>query len=227
MTNRRFEAVEAYPAGSSTVARFAMTTAEIGFDGLVVRNGDAIDGSPSVEAVANEYELEVVRAVELKPEAPDDVSGSLPGLSERYPLVALVGGTTRINRFVATQRHVDVLARPITPTGPRLDPGTVANAVEHDVAVELDLGPLRTTGGTRVRYLQRLRSLWRVVDHYDAPYVVSFRPTSHLELRGPRHLEALGATVGIDPDAIDRGLERWATIADDDRQRGGSSIGNR
>ncbi len=217
MTAPRFEAVTAYPTGTSTVSRFAATAGAVGFRGLVVRNGPAVDDDPSPSVIGEHYDVDVVPSIELDPVEPDAVSGSLPGYRRTYPLVAVAGGSTPINRFAATQRHVDVLTRPVTPDGPHVEPGTISNAIDNDVAIELDLGPLRSRGGSRVRYLQRLRSLWRVVDHYDAPFVVSMHPTSHLEMRGPRHLKALGDAVGIEAAAIERGLQRWGDLVERNR----------
>lgn len=215
MTGGPYEAVTAYPAGRSTPARFASAAAEMGFAGVIVRNARDASDDPTAAEVAQRYGIDVIGGIELDPDVPDDASGALPGLRSEYPLVVLVGGSTRINRFAATQRHVDVLARPITPTGPRLDPGTVATAVDNDVAIEVNLGPLREPGGSRVRYIQRLRSLWRVLSHHDAPYVVSMRPTSHRGLRGPRQVRALGEAVGIPAEAVDRGLRRWGELVAD------------
>jgi len=62
----------------------------------------------------------------------------------------------------------------------------VKAAVENGVRLEFDLsGVLRESGGRRVRIIQSLRKLREIVNHYDAPYVVSVDPTSHLELRAP------------------------------------------
>ncbi|MFW6449313.1 MAG: RNase P subunit p30 family protein, partial [Halobacteriota archaeon] len=198
-------------------ARLAAKAADIGYGGIVVRNAANLPAQPAVETIAEHASIDVVPGVELEPDVPDDASGALPGLRRSYPIVAVAGGSTRMNRFVASQRHVDVLVRPITPDGPFLAPGTATTAAENDVAIELPFGPLRSRGGRRVRYLQRLRALWRVVDHAKAPYVVSARPTSHLAIRGPRQLEALGAVVGIPEDAIDRGLARWGRLAERNR----------
>ncbi|MFP4590027.1 MAG: RNase P subunit p30 family protein [Halobacteriales archaeon] len=222
MTPASYEAVVAYPEGTSTVARLVATAADAGYGGVVVRDVRELPERPAISAVAERYGLDVVPGVELDPDVPDDASGMLPGLREEHPLVGVAGGTTRINRFVAAQPHVDVLARPITPGGPFFEPGTARTAADNDVAVEIPLGPLRDAGGRRVWYLQRLRALWRVVDHAGVDYVVSARPTSHLAIRGPRQLRALGGVVGVPREAVDRGLARWGTLAERNRTGGES-----
>lgn len=209
------EAVRAHPGGASTAARLAMTAAQIGFDGLVLRNADDLPDAPTLEEIGEAYGIGVSHGVELTAAEPGPVSGRLPGLAERTSVLMVAGGSERMNRFVASQPHVDVLTRPVGPDGPDIDPGVATAAVEHGVAIELDLGPLRGRGGERVRYIDRLRRLWRVVDHFGVPYVVTGAPESHLELVAPRELVALGGLVGIDPDAMRTGLAGWLDVAGD------------
>lgn len=209
-----YEAVLAYPDGSSTLARLASVASRLGFGGLVVRNATTLPDEPPLGAIRDRYAIDIARGVELAPTDPDEASGRLPHLHERFPVLMVAGGSRRINRFVAEQRHVDVLTQPIRSDSPYFDTGTVKAARENDVAFEVNLSPLTQEGGHRVRYLQRLRQLWRLIDHYDAPYVVSMRPTSHLGLVDGRSLAALGDTIGLGAEAMERGLRHWGTIAD-------------
>lgn len=208
-----YEAVTAYPGGTSTASRLASSAGRLGYDGLVLRNGPDVEPPGSAATAADRYGLDLVDGLELTPAEPDDASGRLPNLRERVAVLIVAGGTTALNRFVADQRHVDVLAGVCDPGGDRLGSGTAKTARENGVAIELDLGSLATPGGRRVRRLGRLRRLWRVIDAYDVPFVVSARPTSHLALRSPRDLAALGEAVGLGPDAVERGLAGWGTIA--------------
>lgn len=214
-----FEAVRGYPDGSSTASRFASKAATLGFDGLILRNGRQAFAPESMDAIGDRFDLTLIAGMELTPAVPDDASGRLPQLREEVPVVIVAGGTVALNRFVAEQRHVDVLARPITADGPSIEVGTAKTAKEHDVAIELDFAPVRATGGRRVRYLKRLGHLWRVIDAYDVPFVVSGRPESHLELRAPRELAAMGHVIGIGEDDIHRGLARWRKIVARNRSR--------
>lgn len=211
--SERFEAVTAYPTGSSTIARFAQRGTRLGYDGIVVRNGETALRSAAVDQIREAYGIDVITAVELAPAVPDDVSGRLPQLGREQRLVFVQGGTRRINRFVANQRDVDVLTRPITHEGPSVGVAVAKAAIEHDVHVEIDLSPLREAGGRRVRYIDRLTRLWRLIDHYDVPYVVSIRPQSHLELVSVHDLAALGTAVGLDKSAVRTGLENMADLA--------------
>lgn len=211
------EAVVCYPDGESTAARFAMTADRIGYGGIVLRNGLNINDEPTVDSISEEFDLPVFAGTELSPETPDSVSGRLPHLREQTPMLLVAGGTEELNRFISAQPHVDVMSDPIGPNGPDLDPGIATQARESDVAIEVNLAPLRGSGGERVRYLDRLRRLWRVIEHYEAPYVISMSPTSHLELVAPREIAALGELVGIDETEVRHGLSNWLEIASGNR----------
>ncbi len=94
----------------------------------------------------------------------------------------------------------------------------VKAALENGVRLEFDLSPvLRTHGGRRVRALQSLRKLREIVAHYDAPYVVSARPGSHLEMRAPRELQALGEEIGFASEFVEDGLAEWEQLAERNR----------
>lgn len=212
------EAVYAHPSGASTAARLALTAKRVGYDQLVIKNADTIPTSPPIEAIADEYDIDIISGIEL--DGPiETVSGRLPHLRRETSVLAVRGGTDAKNRFVARQPYADILAGPITHEGPDIGPGIATDASEHEVAIEVDLGPLRTQGGRRVRYIDRLRRLWRVVDHYDLEYVLTASPSSHLGVVPPRELVALADLVGIDADAAVVGLETWVTIARRNQQQ--------
>jgi ribonuclease P/MRP protein subunit RPP1 len=77
----------------------------------------------------------------------------------------------------------------------------------------------RADGGPRVQAIQGLRKLRELVDQYDVPYVVTADPYSHLQLRGPREVLAIGETIGFDREAIEAGLDAWGDIVERNRRR--------
>jgi len=98
-------------------------------------------------------------------------------------------------------------------------------AAENGVRIEFDFGPvLRTAGGERVRALRDLRKLRELVADAGAPYVVSANPTSHLRLRAPRELVAVGEAVGFDPETVRTGLSEWRELAERNRHRQSESF---
>jgi ribonuclease P/MRP protein subunit RPP1 len=227
-----YEAVHASPsgaaraapdgeAGTATAARYAKTAVEYGFDGVVIRTREAeYDAAELVER----YGLDVVRGIEI--DAPDSqaASGAVGTHRDECTILSVRGGSPALNRFAVEQDRVDVLSRPFAGDGD-VNHVIVQAAVDHSVRVEFDLGPvLRADGGTRVRYLRKLRKLRELVEYYDAPYVVSANPGSQLQLRAPRELAALGATIGFEEGAMEQGLAEWGRIAARNRERRSESF---
>jgi len=229
-----YEAVHAYPDGETTAARHAATATRYGYDGIVVRTREALNAALSSEpteneesttlardsaALADEYDVDVVDAVEIDAENAQSAAGAVGNYRPKRSVVCLVGGDDALNRFAVEDPRIDVLVRPMAGDGDFnhvLAKAARANAVH----VEFDFGPLlRATGGKRVRALADLRKLREIVTYYDAPHVVSANPRSHLELRAPRELVAAGEAVGFDPDWIRNGLNAWGDIAARNRER--------
>ena len=214
-----YEAVHARPDGQSTVARMALTASEYGYDGIVVRNhGDALpeyDPGPIREA----YDVDVVRGVEVRASDPSRASGFVGNHRPDATVVVVHGGSVALNRFAVEQPAVDVLAHPMRDDGD-FNHVLAKEAAANGVRVEFSFRDvLDLTGGRRVRRLQSLRKLRELVDHYDAPYVVSADPSSHLELRAPRELVALGEAIGFARSRIESGLAEWGRIAERNRAR--------
>ena len=232
-----YEAVTALPEGQSTVARMAVTAAEYGYDGIVVRNaGDRLPGYDS-EQIHEEYGLDVVDGVEITAEDPSRASGFLGSHRPERTVVALRGGTDALNRFAVEQPAVDVLARPFGyggQEGDRSDGGggtadvdhvLAKTAAENGVRIEFSFGPvLGDRGGYRVRAIQSLRKLRELVRQYDVPYVVTAGAGNHLELRGPRELRALGTVVGFTETEVEAGLSEWRRLAERNRERHSDSF---
>ncbi|WP_255194115.1 RNase P subunit p30 family protein [Natronobeatus ordinarius] len=213
-----YEAVHARPDGDSTVARLAKTAAEYGFEGVVVRNHSDSRAAYDAAAVREAYGIDVVEGIEVRAENPQRASGSVGNYRSSHTIVAVHGGTNAMNRFSVENDKVDVLAHPMTGGGD-VNHVLVKAAVEKGVRLEFDFSPvLRAHGGRRVRAIQSLRKLRELVDYYDAPYVVSAGPRSHLEVRAPRELCALGERLGFSREWIESGLREWGRLAERNRR---------
>jgi len=214
-----YEAVQAYPDGDATVARFAKTASEYGYDGVVVRNHG--DESPEYDrrAVTDRYGVDVVDGVEVRATDPSRASGFVGHYRDSKTVVAVHGGTTAINRFAVEQPAVDVLAHPMAGDGD-VNHVVAKEAAENGVRLEFAFGRvLRADGGERVRALGDLRKLRELVAEYDVPYVVSGGPTSHLELRAPRELGAVAEVAGFGAETVTEGLREWERLAERNRFR--------
>lgn len=211
-----YEAAYAHPDGASTVARFAHTLAGVGFDGLVVRS--RADAAPEFDAakLAEEYGIDVVSGVTVDGSDPSEASGRIGTLRSEHTVVVVRGGDAKSNRFAAESERVDVLAAP----GGEVNHVVVKAAKENAVRVEFDFGPvLRQSGGPRVQALRGLRKLREIVEKYDAPFVVSASPESHLDVRAPRELVAVGEEIGFTKEQVRSGLAEWGVLAERNRER--------
>jgi len=216
-----YEAVYAHPGGEATVPRQVKTAAEYGFEGVVVRTREA---EYDHGTLADRHGIDVVRGIEIDAADPQGASGAVGNHRNDCTVLLVRGGTDALNRFAVEQERVDVLARPFDGEGD-VNHVLVKAAIEQDVRIEFDLGAvLRDDGGTRVRRLGKLRKLRELVDYFDAPYVVSATPASHLRLRAPRELVAVGEQIGFGTEAVRDGLAEWGRLAARNRERTADSF---
>lgn len=232
-----YEAVHPYPDGRSTPARYAREAGRYGFDGVVVRSrsvpgagnegpGEGTNDSPGgpFAAVIDRYGVDVVDAVEVTGEDRSSVSGAIGNYRPKATLLLVRGGRDDLNRFAVEQVQVDVLTRPMRGDG-GFNHVLAKAARDNGVRVEFDLSTvLRRDGGHRVQALQDLRLLRKLVTKFDVPYVVSANPHSHLQLRAPRELVAVGEVVGFDPEDVREGLAEWGRLASRNRERSSDSF---
>jgi len=207
-----YEAVHAHPEGESTVARLASTAGSDGYDGVVVRNWRDAEPDRDRERIVDETGVDVVTGVELSVTDRSQASGHIANVREDVTVLAARADSPATNRFVAESERVDVLAAPMAGGGD-VNHVVVKAARDHGVRLEFDLsGVLRASGGERVQALRGLRKLRELVEHYDAPFVVSARPASHLHLRAPREAVAVGETIGFSEAQIRAGLSEWTHL---------------
>jgi ribonuclease P/MRP protein subunit RPP1 len=211
-----YEGVHAHPDGQATAARLAKTAAEYGYDGVVVRNHGDAQTDYDAEALSEAYDLDVVSGIEIRTDEAGQASGLIGNYRSKRDVVCVHGGS--LNRFAVEQPKVDVLAHPMRDGD--VNHVLAKAAAENGVHMEFNFGRVfRADGGPRVQAIQGLRKLRELVEQYDVPYVVTADPYSHLQLRGPRELLAVGETVGFDREAIETGLAAWGGIVEENRQR--------
>jgi len=211
-----YEGVHARPDGDSTVARFASTAAEQGYEGIVVRNHGDAGAEYDAETVREASGVDVATGIEIPTDDRSRASGLIANYRSKRTLVAVHGGA--LNRFAVEQPKVDVLAHPMRDGD--VNHVLARAAAENGVRMEFDLARvLRADGDPRVRAIGGLRKLRELVEKYDAPYVVSGDPLSHLHLRAPRELAAVGEVIGFDREQVFEGLREWGRLAARNRER--------
>lgn len=214
-----FEAVHAAPDGETTAARFAAAAAAYDFDGVVVRNHSESQTEYDTDAIREAYDVDVVDAIEIRADNPSQASGHVGNYRPKVTILAVHGSDVKLNRFAVESERVDVLAHPMAENGD-FNHVLAKAAATNGVRVEFNFGPvLRTDGGQRVQALQDLRKLRELVEKYDVPFVVSADPTSHLQLRAPRELAAVGEAIGFTAEDVEAGLAEWQRLAERNRTR--------
>ncbi len=206
-----YETAVAHPDGRSTVGRLAATAARQGYGGLVVTNADR-EGV----TVEGDHAIDVVSGVVVNAADAETAAGTLgsvrSGSDTRYTVVCVRGRTAETTRFAVGQDRVDALLLP-ADRDVDFDHVRAATAEDHGVRVALDLGGvLRETGRDRVAALERLRRRREILDDADATPLVTARARSHLDLRSPRDLAAVGEAVGLGSDAVRAGLAGWGAV---------------
>lgn len=207
-----FEAV--HPYGATTISRFAYTARKSGYDGIVLRDDPHRPETASFETVARRFSVTVHRGATVHAHDRGEAGSEIAKRRSKVSVLFGSADTPELRRFLADQDRLDVLsisgiqAQDVVHT-------TVSRSRDHGVAIEINLGDvLQCTGTRRMRAINGLVSLYRLVDHYECPYVVTGSPESHLEIRSPRELKAVADVVGIPGDAVDSGLRRWGAILD-------------
>jgi ribonuclease P/MRP protein subunit RPP1 len=196
-----------------------MTAADCGYNGLVLVNPQDAGPQFDASAIRERYGIDIVRGSELTPETPEAAAGAIGHHRPESTVLALQGGTDALNEYAVRQDKLDVLARPMAGDAD-LDHALVKAAAKHGVRLAVDLGPvLRGAGDPRSSAISDRRKLWELISAYDAPYVVTARPSSHLELRSPRELAAVGRLAGLDQTAAETGLAEWRRLTDRNRDR--------
>jgi len=212
-----YEAVHPEPHGDSTVARHAVTAADSGFEGVVVRGRPGDDRD--LTAVRDGVDVDVASGAEVAVDDPSVARGHVGNIRPEVTVLLLRGGSAAMNRFAVETPRIDVLTAPMADGGD-FNHVLASAAADNDVAVEFDFGPaLRADGGPRVRALQQLRKLRELVADAGAPFVVSAGPRSHLQQRAPRELIAVGEAIGFEADTVRAGLDAWGEIAARNRRR--------
>ena len=219
-----YEAVHAYPDGGATVARHAREAASLGYDGVVVRNHGDVPAEYDADAIADEFDVDVVEGIEIRTDDRSQAASLVRRFREEVTLVCVHGGDPDINRYAVEEPMVDVLAHPMRGDGD-VNHVLARAAAANGVRLEFSLAEvLRADGGPRVRAISALRKLRELVEDADAPFVVSADPFSRLDWRGHRELVAVGELLGFEAEGVRAGLREWSRLPARNHERASDSF---
>jgi ribonuclease P/MRP protein subunit RPP1 len=217
-----YDAVVPYPAGSSTLSRYARTATRYGYDGVIsLTRYDGTDrdherSRPEIDREA--LPGDIVDGALIDASDRERASVALDRARDEHPIVVCRADSTSLQRFATESHRIDVVSVPVD--GDDLKHGMAKAAADHGVRVAIDLDPvLHEQGGKRVRAIATLQRRKRYLDDVGGNYVVTASPVDHLALRAPRDLAAVGASVDLGSDWTQEGLAEWATVIERNRAR--------
>jgi ribonuclease P/MRP protein subunit RPP1 len=194
-----YECLNAYPEGSASASRLALTAKRLGYQGIIICNQEpqklfrpeATDRVKGIE-VAFGAEVAALNAKALK--------SRISALRARYPFLVVRGTTEEIIKVASEDPNVDLLLHPCDGRRP-LGIATARSARLNQVSIGFDLRPLlHLCGSPRARWLEAFRRNLLFARKFDLCPVITLGARSHLDLRSPRDLMALAEVAGFEPD---------------------------
>lgn len=210
-----YEFVHTAPESRSTLNRMALTAERMRYSGIIIRNHSNYE---LLDEWVSEFGVDVVGGVEVRADSVEQLHGLVRKYRDKVDVVCVHGGEEDINRGAVEMDEVDVLCHPMKGRGRGVNHVTAATARENDVVLEFNLSKvLRESGGERVRALQDLRFLRKLVRKYGTPFIISGDPYTHQDLRAPREMKALLELIGFREGEINTGIgETPSTLSKND-----------
>jgi ribonuclease P/MRP protein subunit RPP1 len=187
--------VNPYPAGDTSIARFALEASALGLGRLVSTSGQAcrIGG------------VEIVPAVIVREPCFRDASKEVRRVSgqEKHPLVLVNAGDVSFNRSMLAFPGVDILRHLHKSQKQSFDHVSARIAAEKGVAIDLDIRPLMVTSGRpRQKILKTYREILKLHRKYGFMVTISSNAWSWLELRSPGDITAICGLFGMEEDEV-------------------------
>jgi ribonuclease P/MRP protein subunit RPP1 len=118
--------------------------------------------------------------------------------------VVVCGGDYRVNRLAVAEPGVDILAHPdLGRRDSGVDAIVARAAAENRVAIEINLGRIINSSGTRRVYvLRNVKKTLMLARKYGSPLIASTGAESWLELRGGDGVRCLLQMIGFEEEEI-------------------------
>ena len=213
-----YECLKAYPEGSASASRLALTAKRLGYQGLIICNQE-----PSKvfrpKAADRIKGISLTFGAEIKATNTRALRGRILALRGSYPFLAVQGVTEETVRAACEDPSVDLLLHPCD--GQRTFPIASARAAKlNRVAIGFDLSPLmRLRGSSRARWLEAAKRNLKLARKFDLALVITANARSHLDLRAPRDLLALAEVAGFDPGEAAAALQLPGKLVELNRKK--------
>lgn len=213
-----YECLKAYPEGSASASRLALTAKRLGYPGIIICNQEP-HKLFRPEAIQFIKGIEVAIGAEVMAQNAKALKSRISNLRARYPFLVVRGTTEEIIRVACEDPNVDVLLHPCDGRRP-LGIAAARAARLNQVAIGFDLGPfLHLCGSPRARWLEALRRNLLFARKFDLCPVITAGVRSHLDLRSPRDLIALAEVAGFEPEEAKEALRRPGKLLELNRRR--------
>ncbi|MDD4496754.1 MAG: ribonuclease P protein component 3 [Methanosarcinaceae archaeon] len=205
MVKREFYDFGVHPApeGENSPEELVALAKHLGYSGLAfVPHSDQL--SPGLPFIPSDGDFEVfkcIRGIELVEENPSKLHGLIGKFRKKVDVLAVHGGSEKVNRAAVENSGVDILNHPSPEMGRGLNQVLAKAAGENEVAIGLSLSALLYSRGfRRVRLLSEYRATLELARKYEVSIVLSSDAMSCFDLRAPREMAAIAELFGMEED---------------------------
>lgn len=212
-----YECVKAYPEGSSSASRMALTARNLGYKGIIICNSDPtrIFMLAAAERVTG---IEIIVGAEVVASNVRALKSRIGTLRTRYPFLVVHGVTDEIVRIASEDPNVDLLVYPCESRRP-LSIATAKAAKLNQVSIGFDLSPLiYLRGSQRARWLAAVSRNLQLVRKFELSSIITAGAKSHLDLRSPHDLAALAEVAGFGPEEAEEAMSRQGMLLAQNRR---------
>ena len=202
-----FECLNAFPEGSASASRMALTAKGLGYQGIIICNQEPnkIFMPHAIEMIKG---IEVAIGVEVTASGSKALKSRISALRARYPFLVVRAGTEETIRVASEDPNVDLLMHPCDVRR-SLAIATARAARLNQICIGFDLSPLVILrGSSRSRWLEGVRRNLQLVRKFELHPVITASAKSHLDLHSPRDLVAMAQVAGFEPDEAEEALRR-------------------
>lgn len=206
-----YELVRAFPEGSSSASRMALTARNLGYQGIIICNCDP--GKIFMPSASNRIKgIDVTIGAEVTASSAKALKSRIDALRARYPFLAVRANSEETARIASEDPNVDLLLYPSEIRRP-LTIATARAAKLNQITIGFDLSPMvQMRGEKRARFLQALRLNLQLLRKFEIRPAITTCARSHLDLRSPRDLMALAEVAGFLPSETKEAMSWPASL---------------
>lgn len=198
-------AVCPFPHGDTSVRRFALEAAALGFDSLV-----ALDTPPATYG-----DVEVKRGIIIRTPSMKEVMALVKREAGSGAVISVKAGDAGFNRAAVGYRGVQILRGIHAADKNGFDHVTAKMAADNRVAVDIDLSVLIAARGVaRQRAIQRYRDVLVLEQRFEFPLTLSTYARSVLDLRAVREITGLCSLLGMDLADVERAFDGVGAVTE-------------